>query len=57
LYRADIAGWALVGRADLQASREPIASDLLGLTFQLVPGIPRPEIEIERKQTGGKWLI
>ena len=57
LYRADIAEWARVGRADLEDSRDAITSDLLGLTFQLSPGDPRPEIEITRKETGGKWLV
>jgi Uma2 family endonuclease len=57
LYRADIADWVLVGRADLQISQGAIVSELLGLTFQLVPGIPRPQIEIVRKETGGKWLV
>ncbi len=57
LYRADIADWILVGRADLQNSTDAITSDLLGLTFRLVPGTPRPEIEVTRKQTGGKWLV
>jgi Uma2 family endonuclease len=57
LYRADIADWVLVGRADLQNSRDAISSELLGLAFQLIPGDPRPEIEIVRKQSGGKWLV
>jgi Uma2 family endonuclease len=57
LYRADIADWVLVGRADLQNSRDAIPSELLGLTLQLIPGDPRPEIEIVRKETGGKWLV
>jgi hypothetical protein len=46
-----------VGRADLQNSRDAIASELLGLTLQLIPGDPRPEIEIVRKQSGAKWLV
>lgn len=57
LYRADLTDWVLVGCADLQNARDSIASDLLGLTFQLIPGDPRPEIEITRKETGGKWLV
>jgi Uma2 family endonuclease len=57
LYRVDNADWVLVGRADLQNSRDAIASELLGLTLQLIPGDPRPEIEIVRKETGGKWLV
>jgi Uma2 family endonuclease len=57
LYRVDNADWVLVGRADLQNSRDAIASELLGLTLQLIPGDPRPEIEIVRKQSGAKWLV
>ena len=57
LYRVDNTDWVLVGRADLQNSRDAIASELLGLTLQLIPGDPRPEIEIVRKQSGAKWLV
>lgn len=49
LYRADTAGWALVGRSNLQGSTGPIDSAVLNLTFQLTQGAVRPQIEIVRK--------
>ncbi len=57
LYRAEITDWALAGRVDLQSSREAIASEVLGLTFQLLPGIARPQIVIVRNEPQKEWLV
>ena len=43
LYRLEATDWALVGRSDLQAPGGVIPSDVLGLTFQLVPGSSPPD--------------
>jgi Uma2 family endonuclease len=57
LHRSGTVDWTLVGRADLESSAGPLSSTALGVTFQLVPGIARPQIEIVRKSPPKKWLV
>jgi len=49
--------WNLVGRADLEESRCLLSSQVLGLTFRLVPDVPRPRIEVGRADSETKWLV
>jgi Uma2 family endonuclease len=56
LYRPHGKSMALVGKSTLEAS-ENLVSDVLRMTFRLLPGKPRPRIELTR--TGGeqRWLV
>jgi Uma2 family endonuclease len=57
LHRVEATGWNLVGRADLQAPGVEVASNVLGLTFQLVSGVARPQIKIIRYEPRKEWLV
>lgn len=59
LYRieAEAGDWALVGRAVLETTGEAIPSNVLGLTFQLIPGVDRPQIKIAREQPRKTWIV
>jgi Uma2 family endonuclease len=57
LYRVEAGDWALAGRVDLQAPDGVISSNVLGLTFQFIPGVARPQIEIVREHPRKTWLI
>ena len=56
LYRADGRDWAPAGRAEVTLGGS-ILSEVLGLTFQLNPGVARPQIEVVQKDTGKKWFV
>jgi Uma2 family endonuclease len=56
-HRAETAGWLLVGRCDLKDRSEAIPSEVLGLTFRLVAGASRPQIEVVKTDTGKEWLV
>jgi Uma2 family endonuclease len=55
LYRYDGASWHAVGKATSQGA-QPLTSDLLGISFRLVPGPNRPRIEVMRIADGQRWL-
>ena len=57
LHRADPSDWTLVGRSDLESSPSPVFSSVLGVTFQLIPGSARPQIEIVRNSPPKTWQI
>ncbi len=57
LHRIEHADWVLAGRSDLLAPGSPITSHVLGLTFQLLPGVDRPQIEILRIEPRKVWLV
>lgn len=57
LYRVEAGDWALVGRAALETNGEAIPSTVLGLMFQLIPGVDRPQIEIVREQPRKTWIV
>ena len=56
LDRADGKDWATAGRAEVTLGGS-ILSEVLGLTFQLNPGVARPQIEVVQKDTGKKWMV
>jgi hypothetical protein len=43
-----------VGQTTL-AAPEILSSQTVGLTFQLLPGEPRPQIQVIHAGTGRKW--
>src|SRR5437879_389248 len=56
LYRRQEEKLVLVGQATLEEPKV-LESTLLGLTFELLPGKPRPQIRIRRTETGEEWLL
>ena len=54
LYRAAGVGWTLVGNSTPTAP-VLLASDVLSTTFRLVPGEPRPSIEVTRDDGSQTW--
>ncbi len=55
LYRHNGSELVLAGRSDLQQG-EVIASEILPLSFQLVPAEPRPEIHIAEADGSRNWV-
>jgi Uma2 family endonuclease len=45
-----------VGQSALSAGSE-LVSQSVGLTFQLLPGDPRPQIQVMHRASGRQWLI
>jgi Uma2 family endonuclease len=56
LYRHENGQLTKVGQATL-ASPELLESRTVGLTFRLLPGDPRPQIQVIHPATGRKWDI
>ena len=55
LHRVERGDWVLVGRAEI--AQGVIFSEVLGLTFDLVPGTTRPQIKIVRQVPLKEWLV
>lgn len=55
LYRRNEAGWDLVGKSEPDQSAV-LASAVLPLTFRLIPGIPRPQIEVTQADGVARWM-
>ena len=55
LYRREGAAWIEVGRSSLEQPAS-LASESLGLRFRLVPGLPRPWVEVARTLDDRIWL-
>ncbi|WP_435022411.1 Uma2 family endonuclease [Tundrisphaera sp. TA3] len=56
LYRANAGRLDLVGKATVDGA-EVLASEVLPLTFRLIPGQERPRIEVARTDEGETWAI
>ena len=56
LYRHQDGQLTKVGQSTL-AAPEVLASQTVGLTFQLLPGEPRPQIQVTHPATGRQWEI
>jgi Uma2 family endonuclease len=56
LHRRSGASWDLVGRSDLGQSAE-LASSVLPVSFRLLPGEPRPRIEVSTTDGARQWLV
>jgi Uma2 family endonuclease len=57
LYRRDEIDWTLAGRSTLVAPGKGILSNVLNVSFRLVVGRARPQIEITRKKPSRTWLV
>ena len=56
LYRQQDGQLTKIGQSDL-ASRDVLTSQTVGLTFQLLPGDPRPQIQVTHPASGRQWQI
>ena len=56
LYRHQNGQLTKVGQSTL-AAPDVLASQTVGLTFQLLPGEPRPQIQVTHPATGRQWEI
>jgi Uma2 family endonuclease len=56
LYRREGKKLTLIGKTTLEEP-QVLESHLLGLTFELVRGKPRPRIRIRHRQSGEEWLV
>ncbi|OHB68039.1 MAG: hypothetical protein A2V70_13230 [Planctomycetes bacterium RBG_13_63_9] len=56
LYRQQAGQLTLVGRSHAEAP-DPLASNKVPLTFQLVSADPRPQIQVKHVGTGRNWLV
>jgi Uma2 family endonuclease len=56
LHRRRGDNWDLVGTSEPQQSAI-LTSLVLSSTLRLVPGEPRPRIEVARTDRGGRWLV
>lgn len=56
LYRHDGSGLREVGRSELPRG-EALPSHRLPLAFRLIPGEPRPQIEVVHSETGERWEV
>jgi Uma2 family endonuclease len=55
LYHRDGFSWNLVG-VSAPGQNPSLASAVLPLTVRLIPGTPRPQIEVARTSDGQRWL-
>jgi hypothetical protein len=55
LYRRQRGKMKLIGRVTRSSARA-LESDVLPLSWRLIPGDPRPQIEITHKD-GRRWLV
>ena len=56
LYRLEERTFAKVGNATFQQP-SLLASNVVALTFRLIPGSPRPQIEVTQADGGKQWLV
>jgi Uma2 family endonuclease len=56
LYRQQDGELKKIGQSTLAAS-EVLTSQSVGLTFQLLPGEPRPQIQVTHPASGRQWVI
>ena len=56
LYRNQGNGLEKVGQSEVQQS-EVLPSGVLPLEFRLLPGQPRPQIEVTHVETRRQWLV
>jgi Uma2 family endonuclease len=56
LYRLTNARLELVGRSDL-STQDTLASTVVPTSFRLVPGTPRPNIEVTHRDGVQRWLV
>ncbi len=56
LYRREGEGWTLVGTSTVEPP-ETLASAVLPLSFRLLPGDPRPRIEVTKADGARTWTI
>ena len=56
LYRHQDGQLTKVGQSTL-AAPDVLASQTVGLTFQLLPGEPRPQIQATHPATGRQWVF
>lgn len=55
LYRREGETWHRVGNSTPEDS-VPLPSDVLSITLRLLPGNPRPQLELARAMDGQRWL-
>lgn len=55
LYRRDDGPWTTVGQSEID-NPATLASTVLPLTFRLIPGPKRPQVEVTRTTDGQTWL-
>jgi Uma2 family endonuclease len=55
LYRRNETDWDLVGKSDAEQSAV-LTSAVLPLSFRLIPGSPRPQIEVTQVDGGQAWI-
>jgi Uma2 family endonuclease len=55
LHRREGSGWFEVGASDIEVP-DALASHVLPLSFRLVPGPERPQVEVTRASDGQTWL-
>ena len=56
LYRQQAGGLELVGKSEPERS-DVLASGVLPLRFRLLPGQPRPKIEVTHTESGQVWVV
>jgi len=56
LYRREEGRLQKVGRSSADAA-EVLASATVPLTFQLVSGVPRPQIQVTHVDSGRRWMV
>lgn len=56
LHRMEVGHWSLVGRSDPNQG-DTLPSSVLPLTFQMLPGTPRPRIVVACNDGTGHWLV
>jgi Uma2 family endonuclease len=56
LYRHQGNGLEKAGQSEIQQS-EVLSSGVLPLEFRLLPGQPRPQIEVNHVETRRQWLV
>lgn len=56
LHRHQAAQLQKVGQSDLDTG-DVLTSSVLALTFQLLPGDPRPQIRVEHGESGRSWMV
>lgn len=56
LYRLAGKDFELVGESDPSLDSQPLSSAVLNLGFRLIPGDPRPQIEVSKAEGNLRWL-
>ena len=56
LYRLAGKDFELVGESDPSVDSPPLSSEVLNLGFRLIPGDPRPQIEVSKAEGNLRWL-